>query len=83
MISLELKGGFPAVERFAGRARLFTLGESLGGVESLVCYPPQMTHAALGAEERARRGIRDNLLRLSVGLEHVDDLERDLVQALE
>lgn len=83
MISLELKGGFPAVERFAGRARLFTLGESLGGVESLVCYPPQMTHAALGAEERARRGIRDNLLRLSVGLEHIDDLEADLVQALE
>jgi len=83
MISLELKGGFPAVERFVGRTQLFTLGESLGGVESLVCYPPQMTHAALGPEGRALRGIRDNLLRLSVGLEHVDDLERDLVQALE
>jgi len=83
MISFELKGGFPAVERFVGRTQLFTLGESLGGVESLVCYPPQMTHAALGPEGRALRGIRDNLLRLSVGLEHVDDLERDLVQALE
>jgi len=83
MISFELKGGFPAVERFVRRTQLFTLGESLGGVESLVCYPPQMTHAALGPEGRALRGIRDNLLRLSVGLEHVDDLERDLVQALE
>ena len=83
MISFELKNGFPAVERFVGRTRLFTLGESLGGVESLVCYPPQMTHAALGPEGRALRGIRDNLLRLSVGLEHADDLERDLIQALE
>jgi len=83
MISFELKGGFPAVERFVAKARLFTLGESLGGVESLVCYPPQMTHAALGAEERTRRGIRDDLLRLSVGLEHMDDLEYDLEQALE
>jgi len=82
MISFELKGGFSAVERFVGRTRLFTLGESLGGVESLVCYPPQMTHAALGPEGRALRGIRDNLLRLSVGLEHVEDLEQDLLQAL-
>ena len=82
MISFGLKGGFSAVERFVANVRLFTLGESLGGVESLVCYPPQMTHAALGAEERARRGIRDNLLRLSVGLEHMDDLEYDLEQAL-
>jgi len=83
MISFELKGGFAAVERFVSRTRLFTLGESLGGVESLVCYPAQMTHAALGAEGRAQRGIRDSLLRLSVGLEHVDDLEADLVQALD
>ena len=83
MISFELKGGFSAVERFVGRSALFTLGESLGGAESLVCYPPQMTHAALGPEGRALRGIRDNLLRLSVGLEHIDDLEADLVQALE
>ncbi|HNX34226.1 MAG TPA: cystathionine gamma-synthase [Kiritimatiellia bacterium] len=83
MISFELKGGFPAVERFVAKTTLFTLGESLGGVESLVCYPPQMTHAALGPEGRAQRGIRDNLLRLSVGLEHVEDLEHDLEQALE
>jgi cystathionine gamma-synthase/cystathionine gamma-lyase len=83
MISIELKGGFPAVERFASRVRLFTLGESLGGVESLLCYPPAMTHAALGPEGRAQRGIRDNLLRLSVGLEHADDLEADLAHALE
>jgi cystathionine gamma-synthase/cystathionine gamma-lyase len=82
MISFELKGGFPAVERFTAGTRLFTLGESLGGVESLVCYPPAMTHAALGPEGRAQRGIRDNLLRLSVGLEHADDLEADLLGAL-
>jgi cystathionine beta-lyase/cystathionine gamma-synthase len=52
MISLELKGGFSAVERFVAKTKLFTLGESLGGVESLVCYPPQMTHAALGPDGR-------------------------------
>jgi len=82
MISFELKGGFPAVERFVAKTELFALGESLGGVESLVCYPPRMTHAALGTEGRAQRGIRDSLLRLSVGLEHVEDLEADLLQAL-
>ena len=57
MLSLELKGGFAAVERFVGRLQVFTLGESLGGVESLACYPPRMTHASLPAEERQRRGI--------------------------
>jgi cystathionine gamma-synthase/cystathionine gamma-lyase len=82
MVSFEIKGGRAAVDRFAARVRLFTLGESLGGVESLVCYPPAMTHAALGPEGRAARGIRDNLLRLSVGIEHADDLEADLLQAL-
>ena len=82
MVSLELKGGFDAVTQFVDRLKIFTLGESLGGVESLVCYPPHMTHAALPAEERRRRGIRDNLLRLSVGIEHVSDLEKDLATAL-
>ena len=82
MLSLELKGGFAAVERFVARLKVFTLGESLGGVESLACYPPRMTHASLPAEERQRRGIRDNLVRLSVGIEHVKDLEDDLLGAL-
>jgi cystathionine beta-lyase/cystathionine gamma-synthase len=82
MISFELKGGFPAVERLVSRLKLFVLAESLGGVESLLCYPPRMTHAALSPEERARRGIHDNLVRLSVGLENASDLEADLVHAL-
>ena len=82
MITVRLKGGFPAVERFVSRLKLFTLGESLGGVESLVCYPPRMTHAAFAPAERLRRGITDNLVRLSVGIEHVEDLETDLRTAL-
>jgi cystathionine beta-lyase/cystathionine gamma-synthase len=82
MISFELKRGFPAVERLVSRLKLFVLAESLGGVESLFCYPPRMTHAALSPEERARRGIYDNLVRLSVGLENASDLEADLINAL-
>jgi cystathionine beta-lyase/cystathionine gamma-synthase len=82
MISFELKGGFPAVERLVSRLKLFILAESLGGVESLLCYPPRMTHAALSPEERAKRGIHDNLVRLSVGLENASDLEADLINAL-
>ena len=82
LLSLGLKGGFAAVERFVGRLKLFTLGESLGGGESLVCHPAKMTHAALPEEERRRRGIGDNLLRLSVGIEHAKDLEEDVLGAL-
>jgi len=82
MVSFELKGGFPAVERLVSRIKLFCLAESLGGVESLLCYPTRMTHASLGPEERERRGIRDNLIRLSVGLENAQDLEADLLEAL-
>jgi len=83
MISFELKGGFPAVERLVSRLKLFVLAESLGGVESLRCYPPKMTHASISPEERARRGIRDNLVRLSVGLENAADLEADLRSGLQ
>ena len=83
MISFELKGGFPAVERLVSRLKLFVLAESLGGVESLLCYPPKMTHASISPEERARRGIRDNLVRLSVGLENAADLEADLRSGLQ
>ncbi|MBU1695184.1 MAG: cystathionine gamma-synthase [Verrucomicrobia bacterium] len=82
MISFDLKGGFPAVERFVGGLKLFLLAESLGGVESLACYPPKMTHSSIPPSERRRRGIGAGLVRLSVGIEHVDDLEQDLRQAL-
>lgn len=74
MMSFELAGGVPAVRRFVRAVRVFTLAESLGGVESLVAHPATMTHVDMGAEARARAGIGDGLLRLSVGLEHVDDL---------
>jgi O-succinylhomoserine (thiol)-lyase len=82
MISLELKGGFASVEKFVSRIKLFLLAESLGGVESLVCYPVKMTHGAIPEAERLKRGIKDNLLRLSVGIEHKLDLQADLENAL-
>ena len=82
MISLELKGGFQEVEKFISRLRLFLLAESLGGVESLVCYPPKMTHGSLSREERMKRGIKDNLVRLSVGIENKIELKDDLRNAL-
>jgi len=83
MVSFDLKGGYAAVERFAAELRLFILAESLGGVESLLCYPAKMTHASIDPEERRRRGIGDSLLRLSVGIEHIDDLCEDLKTALD
>ena len=82
MISLELKGGFAAVEKFISRLKFFLFAESLGGVESLVCYPAKMTHGAFSVKERAQRGIKDNLVRLSVGIENGDDLRNDIEQAL-
>jgi cystathionine gamma-lyase len=82
MISIELKGGLAAVKAFTSQLQLFLLAESLGGVESLVCYPPLMTHAALPEKERLKRGITDNLLRLSIGIENKNDLKQDLERAL-
>ncbi len=82
MLSIELKGGYPAVERFVAALRVFALAESLGGVESLICHPAKMTHASFPYEERVKRGIGDNLLRLSVGIENRDDLKDDLRNAL-
>jgi cystathionine gamma-lyase len=82
IISIVLKGGFEAAKRFCERTELFTLAESLGGVESLVNHPAVMTHASVPAENRARLGIADNLVRLSVGVEGADDLLADLVAAL-
>lgn len=83
MLSLELAGGVPAVRHFLGALRHFTLAESLGGVESLVAHPATMTHAAMAPEARRAAGIGDGLLRLSVGIEALEDLEADLARALD
>lgn len=82
MISVLLKGGFPAAERFVSRLKYFILAESLGGVESLVCHPARMTHSSFSAGERLKRGIVDGLVRLSVGIEDSRDLTEDIEQAL-
>src|SRR5438552_2236943 len=82
MMSVRLKGGAEAAKRFLPRTRLFSLAESLGGVESLACHPATMTHASIPAELRKARGVDDGLIRLSVGIEEVDDLQADLAQAL-
>jgi len=82
MLSFELKGGVEAVRRFVDAVRVFTLAESLGGVESLVAHPATMTHAGMGAEARRAAGITDSLLRLSVGLEAEADLITDLQRGL-
>ncbi len=82
MISIRLKGGGAAAKRFLPRTKLFSLAESLGGVESLVCHPATMTHASIPADVRIARGVDDGLIRLSVGIEDADDLQEDLRQAL-
>jgi cystathionine gamma-synthase len=82
MISFELDGGEAAVRAFVDGLRYFTLAESLGGVESLVAHPATMTHAAMTPEARAKAGISDGLLRLSVGIELADDLVADLQAGL-
>lgn len=82
MLSFELAGGTDAVRRFCEAVRVLTLAESLGGVESLLAHPATMTHADMGAEHRQIAGISDQLLRLSIGLEHPDDLIADIDQAL-
>ena len=82
MVSFRVKGGFEAAKRFCERTQLFTLAESLGGVESLVNHPAVMTHASVPEETRARLGIGDDLVRLSVGVEALEDLRADLESAL-
>jgi len=82
MLSFELAGGVEAVRSFVEAVRVFTLAESLGGVESLVAHPATMTHASMGAEARLAAGIGDGLLRLSIGLEADTDLISDLATAL-
>lgn len=83
MLSFELAGGEAAARTFVDGLACFTLAESLGGVESLVCHPAGMTHAAMAPEARARAGIADGLLRLSVGIEDEADLRDDVAAALE
>jgi cystathionine gamma-synthase len=83
MVSFELTGGVAQVRAFLDALQLFSLAESLGGVESLVAHPASMTHAAMDAAARERAGISETLVRLSVGIEDSADLVRDLAQALE
>ncbi len=82
MITIYLAGGIDAARRMLEKVRLFTLAESLGGVESLIEHPAIMTHASVSPEMRAELGISDSLVRLSVGVEDPDDLIADLEQAL-
>jgi cystathionine beta-lyase/cystathionine gamma-synthase len=81
MISMEL-GSFERANKFASSLRLGLLAESLGGVETLICHPATMTHAAVGPVGRAKLGITDGLMRVSVGIEDVEDIVADLDQAL-
>jgi cystathionine beta-lyase/cystathionine gamma-synthase len=81
MLAFE-SGSLEAADRFAQRLKLCYLAESLGGVETLICHPATMTHAAVGAERRAELGITDGLMRVSVGIEDAADILADLEQAL-
>jgi cystathionine gamma-synthase len=83
MVSFEIDGGEPAVRAFVESLQYFSLAESLGGVESLVCHPASMTHAPVCEERKAAAGITPTLIRLSVGLEGADDLVADLLAGLE
>jgi len=83
MVSIYLKGGFEACRRMLNHVKIFTLAESLGAVESLIEHPASMTHSSVPKEERERAGVSDSLIRLSVGIEDVEDLVTDLSQALE
>ena len=83
MISFSLKGNkLEDAPNIVSRVKLFALAESMGGVESLIGHPVTMTHGAIPKEEREKTGVVDSLIRLSVGIEDVDDLIEDLKQAL-
>jgi cystathionine beta-lyase/cystathionine gamma-synthase len=83
IVSVELKGDEQRNKRFASGMKLFALAESLGGVESLINHPASMTHASIPKAEREKGGLRDTLMRLSVGIEDVEDLIDDLAQAID
>jgi cystathionine beta-lyase/cystathionine gamma-synthase len=82
MVSFEIKTDVEEAKKFTSYVELWTLAESLGGVKSLLCHPPTMTHASVDAAMRRQVGISDGLIRLSVGLEDARDLVKDLDQAL-
>ncbi|TMC19680.1 MAG: cystathionine gamma-synthase, partial [Chloroflexi bacterium] len=82
MVSFQFKGVYADVDKLVRRFKVFSLAESLGGVESLVCHPVSMTHGSIPKEIREARGLTDTLLRLSVGIEDAEDLLADLQQAL-
>ncbi|KAI3544351.1 Cys/Met metabolism PLP-dependent enzyme [Colletotrichum abscissum] len=83
MLSFRIKGGHAAAERFCQLTRIFTLAESLGGVESLVEVPSSMTHAGIPKDQREAVGVFDDLVRISCGVEDAEDLRRDVLQALD
>ena len=83
MISFRIRGGQREADKFLTSSKLFTLAESLGGVESLAEHPALMTHGSIPEAERAALGISDNFIRLSVGVEETDDLVYDVEQALQ
>lgn len=83
MVSFVIKGGMDASRRLLKGMKVFTLAESLGGVESLIEHPAIMTHASIPREIREARGLNDGLVRISVGIEHIDDLKADLEEALD
>jgi cystathionine beta-lyase/cystathionine gamma-synthase len=83
MVSFELAGSSDDVSGFVSSRRFFTLGESLGGVKSLICHPAKMTHASIPLETRRSLGLSDSLIRLSPGVEHPDDLVEDLIEGLD
>jgi cystathionine beta-lyase/cystathionine gamma-synthase len=82
MVSARLSGGRAAAHLFLRSLEVFSLAESLGGVESLAGYPAEMTHVCLSAEDRERRGVAGGLVRLSVGIEDVEDILGDIAQGL-
>ena len=82
MLCLRINGGLEAARRFLRELKVFTCAESLGGVESLAEHPATMTHASIPLEQRRALGIDDGLIRLSVGVEHIEDLQLDLERAL-
>lgn len=82
MMAFRIKGGYPAASKFLESLKVFTLGESLGGVESLAEHPSRMTHASIPTEDRRKLGITDDLIRLSVGIEDTEDLVEDVQGAL-
>ncbi len=82
MISFEVKGGIEKVNSVLQNVKIFSVAESLGGIESLICHPATMTHASMSREQKEKAGINERVIRLSVGIEYIDDLINDIDGAL-